>query len=859
MRKIYLTVALLLAVVCLAVACNPDGHDPIDTEDTTVSTHDTQSQAPVEDLTEAPTEEITDTQTDAETPTEMPTEAPTDAPEGVTYTVSFFVSGNVGSQPAPQTVKEGACASLPSVDRPEDGSTFNGWYTSPTLTPDTKFDFSTPITRHITLFAVITPPDTLTEGDLQPALVIDPAFLAAQVEKKDPLFSNEIGSAKLMTEYGHTFVRLTPDSKGVGDPYLTVIPVGWGTALPRYMAVSYRNGTHQTGEFFMGSGEGWTGQGDSFPVIWTTHGDWSLMIIDLTETSLTSITEDVINYCRLDFFSTACAAGESFDLEYVAFFQSAEAARIYDASLHRAPGWSTSDGAVIHHSFDQLYTGTGVADNGPENLFTPGTSAEWDQTVIFRDESVAALTYWGWIAVSGELGRFGYRIDLSTPVFDDSFTHTTEQAVFDAITAAGGATGSRLKIAIPLTGLKGIHTIAALYEADDGRIYTLGEFTLQMPGEAADSRPSSLPAATQYHTVNMSGMAGQVGFADKWPEAKIPTAHVKLGYGNVIDLGMMDLSLYTSVRITYCCDGSDTTRNAFAASSSLSIGLKMEASSYGQDIVDNLSGDIIHTDMVFSEDGWYAGARDAVIDLSDIRYKGNVWLSVHNPAGTEIVILGVEFTRRPEISLPTADLLDVQVVDGQVKDVSSMGFTVTATGTPSIGNGDEGPLMSFNRDGAYTVWNIGSLYRIMTEGFSMEITFTTGDDVTAYENLCANMQSGGFGFDYENGRITFCLKGADQTAYTYAEAAIQPNTTYHMVGVYDKANGMLLLYLNGRLAGSAAFTGDPVFAVNPDLVIGGDSGEGDNPEYLCDADIYFVRLYSEALSAHTVALLCDYR
>jgi hypothetical protein len=187
-----------------------------------------------------------------------------------------------------------------------------------------------------------------------------------------------------------------------------------------------------------------------------------------------------------------------------------------------------------------------------------------------------------------------------------------------------------------------------------------------------------------------------------------------------------------------------------------------------------------------------------------------------------------------------------------------MGFGVMTAGSPSIIQGCEGPAMSFNRDGAYRI-EIGSLYQVLVEGFTMEMTFTTGDDVTSYENLCANMQAGGFGFDFENGMLSFCLKEEGQTSFVCATAPIAPNTTYHVAGVYDAEGGKLLIYLNGSLAGSAAFTGNPLFAVKDDLAIGGDTGEGANPEYLCDADIYFVRIYSRPLDAETVALLCAYR
>ena len=47
--------------------------------------------------------------------------------------------------------------------------------------------------------------------------------------------------------------------------------------------------------------------------------------------------------------------------------------------------------------------------------------------------------------------------------------------------------------------------------------------------------------------------------------------------------------------------------------------------------------------MVFSSSGWAGGAREAVVDLTTVDYNGNVWVAVHNPAGTELAISAIVF------------------------------------------------------------------------------------------------------------------------------------------------------------------------------------------------------------------------
>ena len=50
------------------------------------------------------------------------------------------------------------------MELPDDGSRFDGWYTSSDCNADSKFDFSTPITENMTLYALLIPAETFTEA-----------------------------------------------------------------------------------------------------------------------------------------------------------------------------------------------------------------------------------------------------------------------------------------------------------------------------------------------------------------------------------------------------------------------------------------------------------------------------------------------------------------------------------------------------------------------------------------------------------------------------------------------------------------------------------------------------------------------
>ena len=68
------------------------------------------------------------------------------------YTVTFDLNGKTGTAPSAQTVKEGKKATEPTAPTVE-GFTFGGWYTASTCKDSEKYNFSTPVTGDITLYA----------------------------------------------------------------------------------------------------------------------------------------------------------------------------------------------------------------------------------------------------------------------------------------------------------------------------------------------------------------------------------------------------------------------------------------------------------------------------------------------------------------------------------------------------------------------------------------------------------------------------------------------------------------------------------------------------------------------------------
>ena len=477
MKKLLLIAAILLMLTLTFMACTRTKATEETTADTPVVT-DPATEAPSEEPTELPTEMPT------ETPTEAPTEVPTETPAVKTFTVTFHVDGNsIPNQPAPQVVEAGGLATRPTVNQPEDGSQLDGWYTSSSFNADTKFDFSTPITEDLTLYAWLSGPMTEPVDPNEPAYYIEPEFIEYNAQNDGANYKKEMGSAEMMTEGDYSFVRLFPDQNGIGDGYVTVIDVGSYTQVANYMAISYRTNGQLNGQMYMGTGERWNGQGDELSLEWIKDNEWHLLIIDLDSTPLTSVRDHVLNYCRLDMFENKTQPEEYLDVEYIAFFDSYEKAQGFYDARHRIPLWYEDKEVIVHSSFDELKKITDGAEVG--DIFTPGASADWDSVADLTAGGVDSLKFWGWIGVRGELGQLGYQIDGETPVYDASFAVTAEAPVVEAAAAAGADLAARAAVFVPVAELQGSHTVRILYQSTEGVTVMLAEFTVNLPESSA--------------------------------------------------------------------------------------------------------------------------------------------------------------------------------------------------------------------------------------------------------------------------------------------------------------------------------------------------------------------------------------
>ena len=468
---------------------------------------------------------------------------------------------------------------------------------------------------------------------VDPAYIIQPDFINKQALSTAGITANQqIGSSKLMTEGERSFVRLTASG---GDPYVAVIGIGSNLTLPRYMAISYRPNSSREGQFFMGSGSGWTGRGDVFNVTWT-EGGWSFMVIDLNRAGLTALTNGKVNYTRLDFFTAAAASGDYFDVEYIAFFDTAAEAAAYDKTCRKTPMWDLDKSVVISQNFDQFYLGDGTADNAAANgldLYHAVNKPQWDYVADLTGTDYTTLTYWGWITLAAKpVGQFGYQIDGGAPIYNSAWTYATEQAVINAAISRGGATGTRMKITLNLEGLEGEHQIRILYKDASGNAVCLNEITVIIP-----VANYTVPLDQWTVTGHKPGITSST---DASAGAMVAAGGLKQGallHQGAIGIGTVDLSKYSKVVITYGCDASSVTKNYYNQNANNRIILsKVDTNG----TMSPSSANVIAS-ATYTLKGWKTTAIE--IDLTGIDYNGPVYVTYDTLPGTFMLVGSIEF------------------------------------------------------------------------------------------------------------------------------------------------------------------------------------------------------------------------
>ena len=173
---------------------------------------------------------------------------------------------------------------------------------------------------------------TVVKAPLRP---VDPATVTPVVLIEGEDLNAEGGTQMKDAAYSYADGYITYSAEG-SDPSFFLLRES--TQVAPFMAVKYRTTAKNAGcEVFVGSLKGGpNGRSDRVTCAYTADGAWHIAIMDLREAADYDAETGRINYLRFDFLHADSGLGDgaALDVEYIAFFETAEEAEAY---LHPLP------------------------------------------------------------------------------------------------------------------------------------------------------------------------------------------------------------------------------------------------------------------------------------------------------------------------------------------------------------------------------------------------------------------------------------------------------------------------------------------------------------------------------------------
>ena len=238
--------------------------------------------------------------------------------------------------------------------------------------------------------------------------------------------------------------------------------------------------------------------------------------------------------------------------------------------------------------------------------------------------------------------------------------------------------------------------------------------------------------------------------------------------------------------------------------------------------------------------------------------------------------------------VPKADLLDVVFnEDGTATDVSDSKMTVESFGSPTIVKSAKYGINVMCMKNESWSKNPNSYFRVdyednadyvaaLADGHTLECLvrpYWDGDLADVECKPFSSHQGGGTGFlickkSGERGNEFTFLPNVTETGsstWRWANSGVVPQkgVYYHVVGVYDKANAVARIYVNGELKNTIPAPGEYKLASagNNKFIIGGDPGPVGGVAGLgttsWQGDVAMARVYSEPLTDEQVAAVYE--
>ena len=225
-------------------------------------------------------------------------------------------------------------------------------------------------------------------------LLIDGAALNATGERNGM-------SSECLYDFDKGYVTYVTDG---GDPFFYLTPCGTSVEVGPYVVIKYRSEATQSDAFemFIGQSNNPQGPTDNIQYKITRDGEWHTAVLYVGGLSDYNGETNVVNHIRFDPLRSdnenGAGAGESIDVEYIAFFGDEESALYYaEADIHELPGSPTHTVTFVADGIDiavlEYTEGDTALKNVPEVPAKEGYTGAWESYTLGKTDLVVNAVY----------------------------------------------------------------------------------------------------------------------------------------------------------------------------------------------------------------------------------------------------------------------------------------------------------------------------------------------------------------------------------------------------------------------------------------------------------------------------------
>ena len=208
-------------------------------------------------------------------------------------------------------------------------------------------------------------------------------------------------SSECLYDFDKGYVTYVTDG---GDPFFYLTPCGTPVEVGPYAVIKYRSEATQSDAFemFIGQSNNPQGPTDNIQCKITRDGEWHTAVLYVGGLADYNGETNVVNHIRFDPLRSDSAdgagAGESIDVEYIAFFGDEESALYYaEADIHELPGSPTHTVTFVADGIDiavlEYTEGDTALKNVPEVPAKEGYTGVWESYTLGKTDLVVNAVY----------------------------------------------------------------------------------------------------------------------------------------------------------------------------------------------------------------------------------------------------------------------------------------------------------------------------------------------------------------------------------------------------------------------------------------------------------------------------------